>query len=84
MTLLEIAKQVNDGNLEEMVPILLFLAQIIIGIITFIAILTIFSINDKLKEVIRNQNDIENLHLETQYKIIELLEKIKENGEKED
>ena len=84
MTLLEITKQVNEGNIEEIIPILLILVPIIIGIIQFIAILTIFSINDKLKEVIRNQNDIENLHLETQYKIIELLEKIKENGEKED
>lgn len=84
MTLLAITKQVNEGNIEELIPILLLLVPIITGIITFIAILTIFSINDKLKEVIRNQNDIENLHLETQYKIIELLEKIKENGEKED
>lgn len=84
MTLLEITKQVNESNIEEIIPILLILVPIIIGIIQFIAILTIFSINDKLKEVIRNQNDIENLHLETQYKIIELLEKIKENREKED
>lgn len=91
MTLIAITKQVNNGNLEEIIPILLIIVPIIIGIITFIAILTIFSINDKLKEVIRNQNDIENMHLEgldkiikNQYKIIELQEKIKENGEKED
>lgn len=46
------------------------------------AILKLYSINTKLDEILRNQNDIENLQLNTQNEIIDTLKRIEINTRK--
>lgn len=60
--------------------------KIIIGVLSIVlsiavidAILKLYSINNKMDELLRNQNDIENLQLNTQNEIIDILNKIEMN-----
>lgn len=60
--------------------------KIIIGVLSIAlsiavidAILKLYSINNKMDELLRNQNDIENLQLNTQNEIIDILNKIDNN-----
>lgn len=76
MTLLTITNYVEEFDIGL---ILIILIPIILTIILISAILKIFSINNKMDEVLRNQNDIENLQLNTQNEIIDILKKIEMN-----
>lgn len=76
MTLLTITNYVEEFDIGL---ILIILIPIILTIVLIAAILKIFSINNKMDEVLRNQNDIENLQLNTQNEIIDILKKIEMN-----
>lgn len=76
MTLLTITNYVEEFDIGL---ILIILIPIILTIILIAAILKIFSINNKMDELLRNQNDIENLQLNTQNEIIDILKKIEMN-----
>lgn len=76
MTLLTITNYVEEFDTGL---ILIFLIPIILTIVLIAAILKIFSINNKMDEILRNQNDIENLQLNTQNEIIDILKKIEMN-----
>jgi uncharacterized membrane protein len=76
MTLLTITNYVEEFDTGL---ILIFLIPIVLTIVLIAAILKIFSINNKMDEILRNQNDIENLQLNTQNEIIDILKKIEMN-----
>lgn len=76
MTLLTITNYVEEFDTGL---ILIFLIPIVLTIVLIATILKIFSINNKMDEILRNQNDIENLQLNTQNEIIDILKKIEMN-----
>lgn len=76
MTLLTITNYVEEFDIGL---ILIILIPIVLTIALIAAILKIFSINNKMDELLRNQDDIENLQLNTQYEIIDILNKIDNN-----
>lgn len=76
MTLLTITNYVEKFDIGL---ILIILIPIVLTIVLIAAILKIFSINNKMDELLRNQDDIENLQLNTQYEIIDILNKIDNN-----
>ncbi len=70
-------QQLTEGFL--ILKIIIGVLSIALSIAVIDAILKLYSINNKMDELLRNQNDIENLQLNTQNEIIDILKKIEMN-----
>lgn len=70
-------QQLTEGFL--ILKIIIGVLSIALSIAVIDAILKLYSINNKMDEILRNQNDIENLQLNTQNEIIDILKKIEMN-----
>lgn len=70
-------QQLTEGFL--ILKIIIGVLSIALSIAVIDAILKLYSINNKMDELLRNQNDIENLQLNTQNEIIDILNKIDNN-----
>ena len=70
-------QQLTEGFL--ILKIIIGVLSIALSIAVIDAIFKLYSINNKMDELLRNQNDIENLQLNTQNEIIDILKKIEMN-----